>query len=115
MPRPPKPDTLHTPGVLRRFLPETRSEVPSPEGTVHLHRHSRLDVERGVLHKRWHWTFPDGRKREVHTRLRLYMPHEWARMLAEAGFEAIRCVGDLNGTPLGPDSPRLLLMARRPA
>mgnify|MGYP000477342185 CR=1 FL=1 len=108
-------DTLHTPGVLRGFVPETRSETPMDGGVAHLHRSSRLDVTGGVLHKRWHWTLPDGREREVHTQLRLYMPHEWIGMLRTAGFAEITAYGNLDGAPLGPDSPRLLLVARRPA
>ncbi len=107
-------DTLHTPGVLRGFLPETRSETPTPDGPLRLHRLSRLDVENGVLHKRWTWTLPGGRTREIHTRLRLYMPHEWRRMLEAAGFADVRAFGDLDAQPLGPDSPRLILLARRP-
>jgi len=107
-------DTMHTPGVLRGFLPETRSETPTPEGPLRLHRVSRLDVEHGVLHKRWTWTLPDGRSKQADSRVRLYMPHEWRRMLEAAGFGELQAFGDLDGSALKPDSRRLILVARRP-
>lgn len=107
-------DTLHTPGVLRGFVPVMTSQTPMADGVAHLTRTSRLDVEAGVLHKHWHWRFATGEERHVHSQLRLYMPHEWTRMLCDAGFERPRCFGALDSSPLGPDSPRLLLVARKP-
>jgi len=107
-------DTLHTPGVLRAFVPVSDTETPTPDGPVHLRRTSRLDVDRGVLHKAWAFVLPDGRQRTVHSKVRLYMPHEWRRMLEAAGFVDITAYGDLAASPLQPDSPRLILVARRP-
>jgi len=107
-------DTMNTPGVLRHFLPETTSVTPTNDGPLHLHRRSEVDLDTGTLHKHWTWTAPGGASRTIHTQVRLYMPHEWRRMLADTGFVDIACYGDLHAAPLRPDSPRLILVARRP-
>lgn len=108
-------DTMNTPGVLRAFVPVSETVTPTPAGPIHLRRTSRLDVDRGVLHKAWAFGLPDGRTRTVNSEVRLYMPHTWRRMLESAGFVDIVAYGDLDGSPLSADSPRLILVARRPA
>ena len=44
----------------------------------------------------------------------LYLPHTIIAMLRDCGFVDISIWGELNGSPLGMDSLRLIMQARRP-
>ncbi len=48
-------------------------------------------------------------------RVRLYRPSELSSLLGEAGFQVTDTFGDYRGGALGPDSPRVILLARSPA
>ena len=73
------------------------------------------DLAAGALRQRWTFVLPDGTRRERHSLVRLYLPHELARLLAEAGFDAVEFLGGIDGEPLELDSPRCIALARRPA
>ncbi len=111
-------DYQHIARVLLDFQPSIirrgRSSLPGqPDAEVVLLRESTLKLARGVLSQRWTIYTPDGRQREVSSEVRLYLPHELARLLAAAGFDDVRFHGDLEGGPLLPRSPRCLAVARR--
>lgn len=108
-------DTMNVAQVLRGFRPVERHLLQRPEGEAVLLRESRLDLAAGVIHKTWTWTLATGEVRVRPSSVRLYLPHEWARLAREAGFAEVRFVGDLDGSPLTEDSPRCILLARRPA
>lgn len=107
------------PSIVRRGVRRGGSGQPDPAGApgLLLLRESRLDLMRGVLAQRW-TIIGGGRdgagRREVTSEVRLYLPHELARLLGEAGFCDITFHGDLDGGPLLPQSPRCLAVARRP-
>lgn len=107
-------DTMNAAQVLRAFLPSVERRQARPEGELRLVRESWIDLPAGVLHKRWRWALPEGATRERDSAVRLYLPHEWARLLGEAGFVDLRFFGDLSGGPLTEDSPRCIIFARRP-
>jgi SAM-dependent methyltransferase len=46
-------------------------------------------------------------------RVRLFEPAELVALCTEAGFTVDSVVGDYDGSPLRPDSPRVILVARR--
>lgn len=48
-------------------------------------------------------------------RLRLWTPAQWRRHLRDAGLRILRTYGDFKGARFRPSSPRLLLLAERPA
>lgn len=48
-------------------------------------------------------------------RLRLWTPAQWRRHLREAGLRLLRAYGDFRGSRFRRSSPRLLLLAERPA
>ncbi|MBL8615648.1 MAG: class I SAM-dependent methyltransferase [Deltaproteobacteria bacterium] len=106
-------DTMNVAQVLRAFLPQVERRLARPEGELRLLRDSWIDLPAGVLHKRWRWSLPDGSARERLSAVRLYLPHEWARLLRRAGFDSLRFVGDLSGGPLTEDSSRCIIFAQR--
>lgn len=108
-------DTMNVASVLRRFRPVETHTLERPEGTVSLTRTSRFDLAAGVLHKEWAWTLPDGRILRRPSAVRAYLPHEWIRLMTEIGFQVEAAWGDLDRSPLTEDSPRCILVARRPA
>lgn len=55
---------------------------------------------------------PDATPRRFRERVRLYSAEELSILLDESGFEVWLRFGDYDGGPLGPDSPRAILMAR---
>ncbi|HEU4569213.1 MAG TPA: class I SAM-dependent methyltransferase [Gemmatimonadales bacterium] len=55
----------------------------------------------------------DGRR--FQERVRLFSPDELATLCAAAGLVVRHRYGDYHGAPLGPESPRVILLAERPA
>lgn len=107
-------DFMNVPSVLRSFRDEETTRRHTDVGDVVLLRVSRIDAQRGTLHKRWVFTFPDGRVVERDSVVKLYMPWQLAALLAEAGFEDVVLLGGLDAQPLTVDSPRCIAVARRP-
>jgi SAM-dependent methyltransferase len=52
--------------------------------------------------------------RSFQERVRLFTPDDLAALLSAAGLEVLRRFGDYDGTALTEDSPRAILLARRP-
>jgi len=107
-------DVPNLPGLLRGFLPSVVTRCPYQGGELVLIRESVLDLPSGVLHKRWTYVLPDGRRVEHPSRVRLSMPHELAGALRRAGFDDVTFYGSTRGESLGLDSPRCIAVARRP-
>lgn len=108
-------DFMNVPGILRNFQRDVVLRRNTPQGEVMLHRESSVDLTNGTLLKHWTYILPDGRRKSWPSSVRLYMPHEIARLLASVGFIDIEMYGDENGNALTLDSPRLILRARRPS
>jgi SAM-dependent methyltransferase len=54
-----------------------------------------------------------GDGREFVERVRLYTPDELSSLIAAEGFDTLSVFGDYRGSPLSPDSPRAMIIARR--
>jgi hypothetical protein len=89
--------------------------VHTARGPIRLTRESALDVDAGFLHKRWIYDYDDGRTFTRTSTVRLHTPWELRALLRGAGFDSVRMVGDVDGRPLGPDSPRCIAIATRTA
>jgi SAM-dependent methyltransferase len=100
-------DFLHLPAVLR----DLQRHVAIERGGVWLVRETTLDLAAGFMCKTWRYFFPDGRRHEAHSRLRLYLPHQLVELLHAAGFSEVRLHGDECGAPLELDSPRCIAVA----
>lgn len=103
-------DMPNVPGVLAAFRPH---EITRRGETIML-RESRLDLARGLLHKRWTFVAPDGRRVERPSTIRLLMPDRLVELLETAGFTGARVLGGVDGRPIALDSPRCIVIARRP-
>jgi hypothetical protein len=66
------------------------------------------------LAQRWTFVAPDGRRTVRRTAVRLYLPHTLAEMLERSGFADVTFHGGVRGEALALDSPRCILVARRP-
>ena len=108
-------DTMNASEVLRAFRPVQQDTLRRPGGDTHLRRDSRIDLTTGTLHKTWTWTLPSGEVRTWPSAVRLYAPHELCALLRGVGFVDLRLFGGPDGRPLELDSPRCVVLARRPA
>jgi len=108
-------DFMNVPGVLRGLQKDVVLRRNTSQGEVMLLRESSVDLARGTMEKRWTYFLPDGRRKSWPSSVRLYMPHEVARLLVECGFIEVEMYGDVRGGVLAMDSQRLILRARRPA
>jgi SAM-dependent methyltransferase len=108
-------DYQHVPRVLRQFQPTLLHRVEGERGETLILRESSVDLPQGTLDQRWTFLLPDGTRHHRRSAVRLYMPHELAGMLRTCGFEDVRSFGGVGGEPLTLDSPRCILVARRPA
>jgi hypothetical protein len=107
-------DFQNVPRLMRQFQSYFVHHV-GEDGKTLLVRESTLDLAGGSLRQRWIFVLPDGSRRIQHSAIRLYLPHDLARMLQECGFADVTFHGGVRGEPLSLDSPRCILIARRPA
>jgi len=63
--------------------------------------------------KRIDLTFPDGRGACFFESVRLYRPQEMCAMCRAAGLSDANLLGDFDGGPHSPDSPRMIVVAER--
>ena len=103
-------DTIHPPWLYRHFEPHGWSELD--DGTVFLEDRS-LDLRRGRIDARWVSMRPDGARSELWSSVRLYTLADLATMLADAGLEVERAFGGFDGSELGIDSRRMIVLARK--
>lgn len=100
-------DTMNVPGVIRGFRPEVVIERRG----IRLVRRSVLDVDAGLLHKRWSYVLPDGRTIERDSTVRLHTPWELRAMLIAAGFTEVSLLGGVDASLLTVESPRCIAVA----
>jgi hypothetical protein len=71
---------------------------------------SRIRVKRTLM-------LDNGRNRECNYSIRLYSLHELGELLMGAGFKVLQASGrpELPGVFMGPTSPRIIVLAAKPA
>jgi SAM-dependent methyltransferase len=107
-------DYQHIPRILARFQNSLVSHHAGAQGEITLVRESRVDLGEGALRQQWTFFLPDGRRIVRQTAIRLYLPHVLGAMLRECGFVDVRYHGGVRGEALSLDSPRCIVLARRP-
>lgn len=107
-------DTMNMAALLKFLRVEDKKEKQLGEGTLKLCRTSRLDLVAGVLHQEWRFILPNSQEVATPSATRLYLPHEWARMLRDVGFQELQFFGDDFGAALTQDSPRCIILAQKP-
>jgi SAM-dependent methyltransferase len=108
-------DVPNAPGLFRGFLPHVVTRRVMPEGEIVLVRESELDLGAGVLRKRWTYFLPDGRRVEYPSALLLELPSDVAASFRRVGFDEVTLYGNVRGEPLTLESPRCIVVGRRPA
>jgi SAM-dependent methyltransferase len=103
-------DMPNVPGLYAAFRPHEITR----RGEIVMLRESQLDLARGLLHKRWTFITPDGRRVERPSTIKLYPPDQLVELLEDAGFGGARVFGGVDGRPIALDSPRCIVIARRP-
>ena len=101
---------LHNPEAVRRGL--VAESAWGLEGIRVTERRS-LSPDGNRIDKRVRIEKKDSAPREWTERIRLYDRPALEAALRASGFEPLSWHGDLDGSPLSPESPRLLAVARR--
>jgi SAM-dependent methyltransferase len=108
-------DVPNLAGLCRAFLPSVVTRRAVEGGELLLVRESELDLAAGVLRKKWTYLLPDGRRVEHPSAVRLSMPHEIAARFREVGFVDVTIHGSTRGEPIALESPRCIVVGRRPS
>ena len=102
-------DTFGRAHVLARLVPEERRACAGKEYRIRRawdpatsRIEKEIEVRRG------------GSSEIFRESVRAYAPDELARLLEDAGLCVASVWGDFDESPLGPDSPRLIVLARKP-
>lgn len=103
-------ETMHRDRLMAIFQPHTWEPL---DGESLVAEARRLDQVAGEIEIE-HILVTGGSRRSFTYTLRVYTATELVRMLEGAGFEAIECFGDLEGSQLTRES-RLVVRARKPA
>lgn len=103
-------DTINALGLAGRYQKRLWDDVG--DGVVMLMEHD-WDLDAGRNRAVWKFVRPDGERSELRHVVRIYAPWEVMRLLRDAGFAVEEAWGSLEGTPLEPASPRIVVVARR--
>jgi 2-polyprenyl-3-methyl-5-hydroxy-6-metoxy-1,4-benzoquinol methylase len=98
-------DTINLLGLARAFRELDWKELES--GTIMLERRE-FDFDRGRSIATWTFLRGGGRRDMTHS-LRVYAPHELARMLESAGLDVVGRWGSFEGVDLSFDAWRLIV------
>lgn len=102
---------MHRDDVVASFAPRVRWWL---EDGTEVRARRRFDARAGVSHEVLRWRGPIGRGQKRHA-LRIRTATELVRLLETAGLTVLRAWGDWDGRPFRHDSPRLVVLAARPA
>ena len=108
-------DVPNFPGLIRNFQFHLVRSGDSNGREITCVRESQLDWRTGQLKQKWKWISPDCPVVVKESALKIYWPHEIVDMLLSVGFEDVKMYGDLMGSSFEISSPRLILVAKKPA
>ncbi len=103
-------DTINAPALFRRY--QERRWEPLEDGTLFLQEH-RYQFLTGRNEATWTFIRPDGTLSDLSHSVRLYSPHELARMLEQAGLPVEQTWGNFEGAELSLETFRLIVRARK--
>jgi SAM-dependent methyltransferase len=106
-------DVINKEWLMRHFEPNFWERGAEGHGAVVLDQVS-FDFERGRLDNRRTIVGADGRRTPAPVSLRVYTLTELKAQLERADLAYERSFGGFDGTAYGMDSPRLVVLARRP-
>ncbi len=100
-------DHIHRPYLERNLVPETRTERDGWRVTQH------RSISGNYVIKQIEATQNHHPPVMIEERVRIYLPEEFHTMLQKAGCDSIQWWSGFDGAPLTPESPRMLITARR--
>ena len=89
------------------------NETKDADGTIR-RQHNSFDFRTNVLKSVFEIERPDGRKEQQEFNQILYTPADLVRLISDAGFAVEGIYGDYDGRPVSFESPRTVVVARRP-
>jgi SAM-dependent methyltransferase len=101
-------DTISREIAKRDFVERTWIEV----GDI-------LLLDQRSVSKDWKWMSPrwiivrNGKRQELHWKIRLYSAAEFKALLQGTGFKGVRAYGNLEGLPYGRNAKRLVVVAHK--
>lgn len=107
-------DLLNKEWLMRHFEPHSWEQPASGRGDVVLDRYS-FNFETGRLDSHRTLVAAGGGRTPSFVSQRVYTLTEIKSLLARAGLEYRQSWGSFEGAPYGMDSPRMIVLARRPA
>jgi SAM-dependent methyltransferase len=102
-------DTFARDWVLRRLVPEERRCCGEKEYTIRRSWNAETQrIEKEIEVRR------EGSTEIFRESVRAYAADELVELFCRAGLPVVATWGDFEGSPAGPDSPRLIVLARKP-
>ena len=95
-------------GLVRRFQAHDWHEFPD---FLALEERAFI-AERDRIETRWVKVYPDGRRKEYTSSLRLFTLRELIELFSQAGLKVLGRYGTLQGDPWSWEAPRLVLVAK---
>ena len=103
-------DFLNAAAVRSGLVPRSERALPDGQGLI---EERRIDESSNHVVKRVRRLWPDGRSREWTESVHLYDADTVEALFRLAGMSPIERFGDFDRIPYGPDSPRLIVVARK--
>ena len=107
-------DVPNFPALIRGFQKFMVRKGESDGRSVICLRECKVNLREGLLEQTWNWIVEGRTVDQRKSALRIYFPHEIVEMLTAAGFESIKLFGGLDRSELEMDSPRLIVVGRKP-
>jgi len=89
------------------------SETKDPDGTIK-RQHNSFDFRTNVLKSVFEIESPDGQREEHEFNQTLYTPADLVGLISDAGFIVEEVYGDYDGKPVSFESPRTVVVAKKP-
>ncbi len=103
-------DVINRERIMRVFNPQEGKVLPDGSLAV---TERRFDFATSRNHERRVRIWPNGRKKEVTLSLRMHSLHELISMCHTAGLEHVASFGGNDSSPIGFDSQRCMVIARK--
>lgn len=107
-------DVPNFPGLIRGFQRHLVRTGTSGGRQVTCVRESSVNLRAGLLEQTWNWIVEGRPIDQRKSALRIYFPHEIVELLEAVGFVDVELYGQVDKRKLELDSPRLIVVARRP-
>ncbi len=103
-------DFMNSYGIIKAFKPT----MIRANKSVKIVRSCRIDYFKGTLEQDWNYYKAGQFVHKRHSSVQLYLPHQLQKMLYNCGFEQLQLFGDIDANPFSEDSPRCIIIGKKP-